>query len=344
MKILIDQFVPYAADALSPYAEVESVDGRALTPESVAAADALIVRTRTLCNEALLGGAHKLKFVGTATIGYDHIDREYLTSRGVAFTSAAGCNARGVLQWVAAVLAHLSGAQGWSPESKTLGVVGVGNVGRLVAEYGKMWGFRVLCSDPPRESAEHLGENEGFVALDKILKESDIVTIHTPLTRSGEHPTYHLVNDAFLSQLHDGAVVLNASRGEVADSNALLRHSERLTLCTDVWEGEPDRINSELLERVEIATPHIAGYSVQGKANASAIVIRSLAERLGIEPLVDWYPEGVAPSCPREISWEEMCREIVSHCDLVSETARMKAHPEEFEVRRNTYPLREEFF
>ena len=344
MKILIDKFVPYAADALSPYSEVESVDGRALSRESVADADALIVRTRTLCNEALLGGAEGLKFVGTATIGYDHIDREYLASRGVAFTSAAGCNARGVLQWVAAVLAHLAKVQGWSPEDKTLGVVGVGHVGSLVAEYGKMWGFRVLCSDPPRECAEGLGEQEGFVPLDKLLKESDIVTLHTPLVRGGDHPTFHLVDDAFLAQLHDGAVVLNASRGEVADTKALLRHSPRLTLCLDVWEGEPDGIDAELLSCVEIATPHIAGYSVQGKANASAIVIRALAERLGIEPLVGWYPEGVAPSNPREITWVEMCREIVAHCDLVGETERMKQHPEEFEVRRNTYPLREEFF
>ncbi len=344
MKILIDQFVPYAADALSPYAEVESVDGRALTPERVVDAEGLIVRTRTHCNKTLLSGAHKLKFVGTATIGYDHIDREYLAARGVAFTSAAGCNARGVLQWVAAVLAHLAKVQGWSPEGKTLGVVGVGYVGRLVEEYGKMWGFRVLCSDPPREIAEGLSEKDGFVPLDKLLKESDIVTLHTPLVRGGNHPTFHLVDDAFLAQLHDGAVVLNASRGEVADTESLLRHSDRLTLSLDVWEGEPDGIDAELLARAEIATPHIAGYSVQGKANASAIVIRALAERLGIEPLVEWYPEGVAPSCPREISWEEMCREIVSHCDLVSETARMKAHPEEFEVRRNTYPLRVEFF
>ena len=344
MKILIDQFVPYAVEALTPYAEVVSVDGRALSSEEASVADALIVRTRTKCNEALLGEAHGLKFVGTATIGYDHIDRDYLASRGVTFTSAAGCNARGVLQWVAAALAHLAEVQGWSPEERTLGIVGVGHVGSLVAEYGRMWGFRVLCSDPPRERGEGLGENEGFVSLDKLLAESDIVTLHTPLSKEGEDATFHLVDDDFLAKLHDGAVVLNASRGEVADTAALLRHSDRLALCIDVWEGEPDRIDGVLLSAVEIATPHIAGYSVQGKANASAIVIRALAERLGIEPLADWYPEGVAPSQPRAISWEEMCRDIVTHCDLVGETERMKQHPEEFEMRRNTYPLREEFF
>lgn len=344
MKILIDQFVPYMAEALAPYAEVVSVDGRTLTPESVADADALVVRTRTRCNEALLSGAHALKFVGTATIGYDHIDKPYLASRGVTFTSAAGCNARGVLQWVAAALAHLAPKQGWKPEERTLGVVGVGHVGSLVAEYGKAWGFRVLCSDPPRERAEGLGESDGFVPLERLLEESDIVTLHTPLLREGEHPTYHLANNDFLAKMHTGASLLNASRGEVADSEALLAHSARLTLCLDVWEGEPDNINLGLLEATEIATPHIAGYSLQGKANASAIVLRSLARRLGIGELEEWYPEGIRPSYPQPIGWEEMCRRIDDHCHLLEETARMKRHPHDLEDRRNTYPLREEFF
>ena len=344
MKILIDQFVPYLAEALAPYAEAVSVDGRTLSPEEVRDADALVVRTRTHCNEALLAGAHALKFVGTATIGYDHIDRQYLASRGVSFTSAAGCNARGLLQWVAAALAHLAEVQGWKPEDKTLGVVGVGHVGRLVAEYGKMWGFRVLCSDPPREEAEGLSEKEGFVPLETLLAESDIVTLHTPLVREGSHPTFHLADNDFLAKLHDGASLLNASRGEVADTEALVAHSERLTLCIDVWEGEPDRIDRRLLEVAEIATPHIAGYSAQGKANASAIVLRALAERLGIEELKEWYPSDVTPSNPQSIGWQEMCASIDSHCHLMAETARMKQLPEEFEDRRNTYPLREEFF
>lgn len=344
MKILIDQFVPYAAEALAPYADVESVDGRNLTLESVADADALVVRTRTRCNEALLSGAERLKFVGTATIGYDHIDRDYLATRGVRFTSAAGCNARGVLQWVAGALAHASQQQGWSPEEKTLGVVGVGNVGSLVAEYGRMWGFRVLCSDPPREQGEGLGEKEGFVPLARLLEESDIVTLHTPLVRDGDHPTFHLADDAFLTKLHDGATLLNASRGEVADTAALLAHANRLRYYIDVWEGEPDSIDRGLLEVAEIATPHIAGYSAQGKANATAIVLRSLAECLGIDELREWYPSDVTPSQPREISWGQMCERIDHHCHLVGETARMKQHPQDFENRRNTYPLREEFF
>ena len=344
MKILIDQFVPYAAEVLAPYAEVESVDGRTLRPEDVANADALIVRTRTRCDAALLDSASELKFVGTATIGYDHIDRPYLASRDVKFTSAAGCNRRAVLQWVAAALAHLAEVQGWRPEEKTLGVVGVGKVGSLVVEYARSWGFRVLASDPPRERAEGLGRKEGFVPLEELLAESDIVTFHTPLVVGGEWPTFHLANNATLSLLRDGASLLNASRGEVADTEALLAHSNRLTLCIDVWEGEPDEINSRLLEVAEIATPHIAGYSVQGKANATAIVLESLAERLNIDEVKGWYPEGVRKSTPRSITWEEMRERIDAHCHLMEESARMKSFPGDFENRRNTYPLREEFF
>lgn len=344
MKILVDQFIPWVAEALMPYAEVESVDGRNLTPERVADADALLVRTRTRCDRELLEGAERLKFVGTATIGYDHIDRAYLSGRGVTFTSAAGCNARGVLQWVAAALAHLARKQGWSPKERTLGVVGVGNVGRLVAEYARAWGFRVLCSDPPRQRAEGLGREQGFVPLEELLHHSDIVTLHTPLLRGGENPTYHLADEEFLSLLRDGATLINASRGEVADSEALVAHSSRLTLCLDVWEGEPDRLNPTLLQLAEIATPHIAGYSAQGKANASAIVLRALAQRVGIEELQNWYPSEIKPGTPCEITWEQMCEQIDDHCHIMDETARMKQNPHDLENRRNTYPLREEFF
>ena len=341
---MIDKFVPYLADVLAPYAEVVEVDGREFPKELLGDADGLVVRTRTRCNEALLGGADKLRFVGTATIGYDHIDRPWLASRGIRFTSAAGCNSRAVLQWVSAALAHLSAKQGWSPQERTVGVVGVGHVGRLVADYARSWGFRVLCSDPPREQAEGLGRGEGFVPLEELLSQSDIVTLHTPLTRTGDHPTLHLINHTTLALMHDGATLLNASRGEVADTTALLDNAHRLTLCIDTWEGEPDNINRNLLQVAEIATPHIAGYSAQGKVNASAIVLDALADTLGIGELKGWYPKEVAPSCPRPIGWSEMCARIGAHCPLAEESKRMKQRPEEFEHRRNTYPLREEFF
>ena len=344
MKFVIDKFVPYVAEVLAPYGEVVEIDGRSFPKELLNDADGLIVRTRTRCNKELLGGAERLKFVGTATIGYDHIDRPYLASRGIAFTSAAGCNSRAVLQWVTAALAHLAKKESWTPKERTLGVGGVGHVGSLVVEYARSWGFEVLCSDPPREHAEGLGRADGFVPLAELLSRCDIVTLHTPLTRTGEWPTFHLADHNFLAQMRDGATLLNASRGEVTDTNALLANAHRLTLCIDTWEGEPDNINPTLLEVAEIATPHIAGYSAQGKANASAIVIDALAETLGLKELKGWYPSDVRPSAPRSITWEDMCAQIGAHCDLVSESKRMKERPEEFEHRRNTYPLREEFF
>lgn len=344
MKIIIDKFVPYAPEALSKVAEVELLDGRHLTPEKVAEADALIVRTRTQCNQSLLHKADNLRFVGTATIGYDHIDRPYCQERGIKVQSAAGCNKRAVLQWVAATLAGLAQKQGWKPQERTLGVVGVGNVGSIVAEYARAWGFRVVCNDPPRAQAEGLTEKDGFYTLDYVARHADIITFHTPLVRKGQHPSFHLCNDSLLSLLHDGATVINASRGEVADTAALIAHAHRLTLCIDVWEGEPDNLSPELLDVALVATPHIAGYSLQGKANASAIVVRSIAEHFGIDEMKDWYPEGINPSCPRPISWEQMCDTIESYCDLKGETLRTKTHPEEFESRRNSYPLREEYF
>ena len=220
----------------------------------------------------------------------------------------------------------------------------MGNVGSLVVDYCRSWGFRVLCSDPPRERAEHLTESDGFVPLEALAQQSDIITLHTPLIRGGEWPTFHLADSRFMALLKQGAMLLNASRGEVADTEALLHAREDITLLLDVWEGEPNGINRALLERAEVATPHIAGYSAQGKANASAIAIRAIAQKFGIEPLREWYPEGVVPSAARPISWGEMCATIGHYCDLEGETARLKAHPEEFDLRRNTYPLREEYF
>lgn len=344
MKIIIDNFVPYACEALSPYAEVVALHANEFSPEVVADADALVVRTRTRCNSALLDGS-KVALVTTATIGFDHIDTEWCKGQNIEVVSAAGCNARGVLQWVSAALCHALKAKHIdSPNGLTIGVIGVGHVGSLVADYCRSWGFRVLCSDPPRERAEGLTESDGFVPLDELLRESDIVTLHTPLIRGGEWPTFHLADSRFMSLLKPGAVLLNASRGEVADTEALLQAREDITLLLDVWEGEPNGINRALLERAKVATPHIAGYSLQGKANASAIVIRAIAQKFGIEPLTEWYPQGVKPSAPRPISWGEMCAEVGNYCDLEGETALLKSHPDQFDQRRNTYPLREEYF
>ena len=331
MKVLIDRAIPFVQGVLEPFAEVEYLDGNAFTREAVHDADALIIRTRTRCNEALLSES-KVQFIATATIGFDHIDLDYCHSHNIAVTTSAGCNARGVLQWVSSALALLAKRDGFRPEERTLGIVGVGNIGKLVKEYAERWGFKTLCSDPQREEREGVG----FLSLEEVLKGADIVTLHTSL-----NPTsYHLINEQNISLLRENAVLINASRGECVATEATRRND--LIYITDVWENEPD-IDSELLAKSLVATPHIAGYSAQGKANASAMAVQALAHHFDL-PLKEWRPSEVATITPREISWEEMCAEIGDYCDLESESRELRQNPKKFEYLRNNYRYREEFF
>ena len=331
MKVLIDRAIPFVQGVLEPFAEVEYLDGNAFTRETVHDADALIIRTRTRCNEALLSES-KVQFIATATIGFDHIDLDYCHSHNIAVTTSAGCNARGVLQWISSVLALLAKRDGFRPEERTLGIVGVGNIGKLVKEYAERWGFKTLCSDPQREEREGVG----FLSLEEVLKGADIVTLHTSL-----NPTsYHLINEQNISLLRENAVLINASRGECVATEATRRND--LIYITDVWENEPD-IDSELLAKSLVATPHIAGYSAQGKANASAMAVQALAHHFDL-PLKEWRPSEVATITPREISWEEMCAEIGDYCDLESESRELRQNPKKFEYLRNNYRYREEFF
>lgn len=331
MKAIIDKAIPYIQGVLEPFAEVIYRDGREFTPEDVRDADMLIIRTRTRCNEALLASSN-VKLIATATIGFDHIDLDYCARRGIKVTTAQGCNAAGVLQWVAAALALLSRREGWTPEERTLGIVGVGNVGRLVEEYARAWGFNILRCDPPRQ------EREGgdFLTMEEVVSGSDIVTFHTPL----DSTTYHLINDRTLSLMRSDATLINASRGEVAATEALLKATQ--TLLLDVWEQEP-AINTALLEKALVTTPHIAGYSSQGKANATAAVIAAAAEHFSL-PLKGWYPPQVQPVTRRPIGWEEMCQSIEQYCNLLEQSEWLKSRPEEFESLRNNYSYREEYF
>lgn len=331
MKVVIDSAIPYIDGVLEPYGEVVYRSGTDFSREDVAEADALIIRTRTRCDEALLEGS-KVRLIATATIGFDHIDLDYCASHGIKVVTSAGCNAAGVLQWVAAALAMLSADEGWRPEQKTLGIVGVGNVGSLVEEYARAWGFRVLRCDPPRK------EREGgdFLSLEEVASQSDIITFHTPL----DDTTFHLIDNELLSLTRPDATIINASRGEVASTEALLRATQRL--CIDVWENEPT-INRELLAKAFVTTPHIAGYSAQGKANASAMVVEALAKEFGL-PLQGWYPPQVTPARRKKIGWEEMCRTITNYCDLATESTSLRTAAENFETLRNNYHFREEYF
>lgn len=331
MKVVIDNAIPYIKGILEPYAEVLYREGIDFRQEDVADADLLIIRTRTRCDASLLGSS-SVKMIATATIGFDHIDLEYCQKHGIEVITAQGCNAAGVLQWVAAALALLSRKDGWTPPQRTLGIVGVGHVGRLVEQYARAWGFNVLRCDPPRK------EREGgdFIPLEELLSRSDIVTLHTPLDRT----THHLINDRTMALMHNDAVLINASRGEVASTQTLLNAPQRLLI--DVWEHEPE-INRDLLAKAIVTTPHIAGYSSQGKANATAMVVRAAAKRFSL-PLTDWYPEQVRITERQDIDWQTMCLTIQSHCDLEAESQRLKAAPGSFESMRNSYRYREEYF
>ena len=331
MKVVIDSAIPYIAGVLEPYAEVVYRAGEQFSSSDVKDADALIIRTRTRCDEALLEGS-SVKLIATATIGFDHIDLQYCASQGIEVVTAAGCNAAGVLQWVAATLALLARTQCWQPDQMRLGIVGVGNVGSLVERYARRWGFEVICCDPPRQ------EREGgdFVAMEELLPQADIVTLHTPL----DDTTRGMINPQTLALMKPSATLINASRGEVAQTEALL--SAEQTLCLDVWEREPN-IDLALLDKAFIATPHIAGYSAQGKANASSIVVRAIAQRFAL-PLTEWYPEAVKPTLRQPIGWQEMCRSIATHCDLAAQTRILKEHYVDFEALRNNYHYREEYF
>ena len=331
MKVVVDSAIPYLRGVLEPYFEVVYRAGEAFAASDVADADALIVRTRTKCNANLLQGS-RVRLIATATIGFDHIDMDYCQKQDIRVVTAQGCNAAGVLQWVAAALALLAQKDGWSPSQKTLGIVGVGNVGSLVEKYARRWGFNVLCCDPPRQQRE----GGDFVGFEELLRRSDIVTLHTPLDKT----TFHMMDSAAIAMMSHNGVIINASRGEVADTQALLEAPQ--TLILDVWEREP-AIDAQLLEKALVATPHIAGYSAQGKANASSMVVRAIAEEFNL-PIEGWYPAEVEPVERQPIEWEQMCRTIGSYCDLKSQSDYLKSNPQEFESIRNNYHYRQEYF
>ena len=261
--VLADCDIPFLKGVLEPYARVQYLKGSEISHCDAARADALVVRTRTHCDERLLGGT-PVGLIATATIGHDHIDSEYCSRHGIAIATAQGCNARGVLQYVMAALAALAVRDEWSPADRTLGVVGVGNVGSLIAEYGELFGFRVLRCDPPK--AERNPQDD-YLPLGELLPQADIVTCHVPLNRTGNYPTLRMASASFFEAIKPGAIFINTSRGKIVDDEALIGalQSGRLShAVVDTWNNEPD-IHPTLLSLATFATPHIAGYSIQEK-------------------------------------------------------------------------------
>lgn len=283
MQILADENIPLIDAFFSAFGEIRQLPGRALERAALADAEVLLVRSVTRVDAELLEG-NRVRFVGTCTIGTDHLDLEYLRQRGIAWASAPGCNARGVVDYVLGSLFSLAERQGVDLASRCYGVIGAGQVGGRLVEVLRGLGWRVLVCDPLRQEVE-----EGdFVDLPTVLRECDVLSLHTPLTRKGAHPTWHLLGREQLAQLRPGSWLINASRGAVLDNRALrevLAARSDLQAVLDVWEGEP-QVDVALAGLCHIATPHIAGYSLDGKLRGTAQVYRAFCEHLGVPPSV----------------------------------------------------------
>lgn len=342
IRIIIDQAIPFIEGVLEPYADVRYMEGRAISHEDAMNSDALIVRTRTKCDASLLEGT-PVKFIATATIGMDHIDLPYCNGKGIIVRNSAGCNAGGVMNYVFSALYGVAARKALRLEGSKLGIIGVGNVGRRVDSVAGSLGFKVLKNDPPRMAEEGM---EGFCPLDYLLSNADIVTMHVPLNET----TRGMANDEFFGMMKPGTIFINASRGEVVDEAALKRAIPKLgPVIIDTWNNEPN-IDRELLNMVDIATPHIAGYSYQGKQNGTTMAVRALARFFGIEPLYDFFPkteiidlESIRLDLKGK-SQGEVASVLQYNYPIFTDDFMLRMAPENFESLRSNYQYRREFY
>ncbi len=343
--------MPMVAAMFAPFGSVQCVCGRGMTADDVSAADILLVRSVTAVNKALLAHS-KVRFVGTATIGTDHIDQSYLRDQGITFSNASGCNADAVVEYVLSVIYLLADKYGWNPVERTYGIVGVGNVGGRLYERFKQLGFKVLLNDPLRQKASPDGLE--FVSLHHVLAEADTICLHTPLTQVGTDPTYHLIGSKELRELKEGALLINAGRGAVVDNAALLEVGKAradLHYVLDVWEHEPV-VDGALAERCEIVSPHIAGYSLDGKIRGTYMLLEALCQFLGEpppEPLASFLPKAEWSSLQqRQLSPLELMRMIYDPREddrLLRETLHLSTAEQQaaFDRLRKQYRVRREF-
>lgn len=350
LKIVADENMPAVEAMFGMAGEVVRVNGRTLQPEQLKDADILLVRSITQVNAQLLSQADHLKMVGTATIGVDHVDQAVLTARGIRFASAPGCNAAGVVEYVIAALANLLYEQGRELTHLTVGIVGVGNVGGLLAKRLSAAGIKLLLNDPPRASREPEGR---FVPLQQVLQQADIVCLHTPLIKTGAWPTQHLLNANELNMLKTDAILLNAGRGPVIDNQALqqvLAARPDLTAVLDVWEHEPS-VDAALADQVAIATPHIAGYSLEGKLRGTYMLRQAAAQWFDLPDVAAF--ESFLPNADIQrirvsgsISLRDVTRTIYDpYADdrAMRKTLQCDNQPVMFDRLRKTYPVRREF-
>ena len=315
-QVIIDKGIPFLEGVFPPEIDVHYLSPEQITPEAVRCADALFVRTRTQINKELLQGSN-IRFVATATIGFDHIDQDYCREAGIHWVSCPGCNAQAVCDYVEEAISSIKSGE----NALTIGVVGYGHVGQLVAQMAQKRGYQVLLSDPP------LGIG---MSLEQLAPLCDVLTFHTPLTHDGEHPTYHLCDANILRLCKPGTLIINAARGGVIDEQALLSRLStfnlQLSTSIDCWENEPN-LNQELLKYVDLASFHIAGYSIQGKTNASEMCLRAFCEFFSL-PILSINKKAVPLQGDSEPGW------------LKRISDQLKAAPEHFEQLRKNYPLR----
>jgi erythronate-4-phosphate dehydrogenase len=342
MKIVADKHIPFLEGVFEPYAEVVYIDGRAINHDDIVDADALVIRTRTICNAALLDGT-KVSMIATATIGMDHIDLDYCRSHNIEVLNAEGCNAGGVLQYVFSALYGIAARKGIKLDDATMGIIGVGHVGKKVEEMARYLGFNVLLCDPPRAEAEG---PEGFCSLEYLLAHSNIVTMHVPL----DDTTRYMADEEFFMLMPPGAIFINAARGEVVDEKALIQAIPKLgAVVIDTWNHEPN-VNTDLVEMVDIATPHIAGYSYQGKQNGTAAAVQAVARHFGIEALYDYYPEADIPDHGPVLldlkgkNHGERAAVFQYNYPIFTDDFRFRMEPENFEKLRSEYQYRREIY
>lgn len=336
--IVIDSGIPYISGVFeSCGARVSYLAGREICRAALSDASAVVVRTRTRCDAALLEGT-PVTIVATATAGTDHIDIQYCASHGIRVASAPGCNADGVKQYVLTALYALARRKGINLRGLTMGVIGVGQVGSRVADLASALGFRVLRNDPPRAIRESTFES---VPLEQVLAESDIVTLHIPLWEEN----IGFASGDFFGRMKQGSIFINAARGEVVDENALMLARSNLSgLILDVWAGEP-LINKQLLNIADIATPHIAGYSAQGKINGTIAVVRAVADHFGIDQLKGFsLPLASRPlALDASMSQQAITEALLRRYDIWADDTALRLAPGSFEALRTNYSYRIDF-
>ena len=348
MKIIVDNKIPYIKGALEPYAEVVYLPGKLTTAEVVKDADALVTRTRTICSPGILEGS-KVRFIATATIGFDHIDTAYCKTAGIEWTNAPGCNAESVNQYISSALCSYSRRHGYALEGRTIGIVGVGQVGSRVAKTCEILGMKVLLNDPPRERKE--GSSQ-FVSLQTVSQQADIITFHVPLNMDGVDRTFHMAGPEFLHGLKKKALIINTCRGEVFESKAV--HAAKLSgalsgVIIDCWENEPE-LDLNLLKLADYGTSHIAGYSKDGKAKGTTMSVRAISRFFGLG-IDDWEPSGVEPPANPviELNGSQQNAEmiladaILSTYEIERDDRALRDNPQLFEQLRGDYPVRREF-